>query len=85
MIAGSSNRARKRTVKTGLFFPFDLNHFGVMNDDFDGPEPNPFQCEQDRLFDCTVRRWIRYILIQSEHVFDPLIACSINLYIIDHN
>ena len=37
-------------IEPRLFLPFDLNDFRVMHDDFDGTEPNPFQCEQDCLF-----------------------------------
>jgi hypothetical protein len=38
-------------IDSHLLFPFDLNDFGIMDDDLDRPVTNPFQCEQDRLLD----------------------------------
>ena len=51
VIADSSNWSRTGVVKARLLFSFDLHHFGVVNDDLDGPKPNPFQGQQDCLLD----------------------------------
>jgi hypothetical protein len=41
-------------IETRLLLAFDLNHFRVVNDDFDGTEPNPLDREQNRLLDCPI-------------------------------
>lgn len=54
-------------IHSHLLFPFDLYDSAIVNDDFDGPKPNPFQGEPDCLLDGLIRLWIRHILIRSGH------------------
>ena len=55
-VGSSSLNMKRGMIESHLLSPFDLNHLRVVNDDFDGAEPNAFQCEQDCPFNCPIGR-----------------------------
>ncbi len=43
-----------RTIHSQLFFPFDLHHFGIVDNDLHRSKPNSFQRMKDCLLDFLV-------------------------------